>query len=409
MTAQTTNRAELLNRARKGNRAVKNTAAHLPDLTSAVSGVAELADQLPDLDDVREVSEDDRSPLDETEARQRAVTERVIHAALAAGDAAIWVIGKALTVAAKGKFHRDQGMTFDEYARAETGKSPAHARRWMDGAPLALAVAAATSSTPPEGHVRPLRKIEKEIGTRPAIELYRSADKASGEGGRKVTGAVLVEIRKELPAELPENAEEAVAVVREAARRVMTKAPASADSSPNGEKTEGADEDQEQSGEGSESSNPPPVRVSALVPASVAATLEEWAGYLSLGHRVPLDSSAVLAVAVELAVSNGGPSLQLLSERIEAQHAEHISRGVDRFEWRPSPRSKSVRTAERRLKGHPATKRWAPRCTAPAESASAPPCDELVIWKVDDEKRGTSFYCDNHLPAEDTPPGIWRD
>ncbi|MFJ9427901.1 hypothetical protein [Streptomyces sp. NPDC101249] len=409
MTVQTTNRADLLNRARKGNRAVKSNTAHLPDLTSAVSGVAELADQLPDLDDVREVSEDDRTPLDETEARQRAVTEQVIHAALAAGDAAIWVIGKALTVAAKGKFHRDQGMTFDEYARAETGKSPAHARRWMDGASLALAVAAATSNTPPEGHVRPLRKIEKEIGTRPAIELYRSADKASGEGGRKVTGAVLVEIRKELPAELPEDTEEAVAVVREAARRVMTKTPAPAGSSPNGEKTEGADEDQEQSDEGAESSAPPPVRVSAVVPASVAATLDEWAGYLSLGHRVPLDSSAVLAVAVELAVSNGAPSLQLLSERIEAQHAEHISRGVDRFEWRPSPRSKSVRTAERRVKGHPASKAWAPRCAVPAEGEEAAPCDELVIWKVDDEKRGTSFYCDKHLPAEDTPPGIWRD
>ncbi|MFD4020609.1 hypothetical protein [Streptomyces sindenensis] len=409
MTVQTTNRADLLNRARKGNRSVKNTTAHLPDLTSAVSGVAELADQLPDLDDVREVSEDDRTPLDETEARQRAVTEQVIHAALAAGDAAIWVIGKALTVAAKGKFHRDQGMTFDEYARVETGKSPAHARRWMDGAPLALAVAAATSSTPPEGHVRPLRKIEKEIGTRPAIELYRSADKASGEGGRKVTGAVLVEIRKELPAELPKDTEEAVAVVREAARRVMTKEPAPAGSSPNGEKTEDVDQDQEQSGEGAESSTPPPVRVSAVVPASVAATLDKWAGYLSLGHRVPLDSSAVLAVAVELAVSNGAPSLQLLSERIEAQHAERISRGVDRFEWRPSPRSKSVRTAERRPKGHPASKAWAPRCAVPAEGEEAAPCDELVIWKVDDEKRGTSFYCDKHLPAEDTPPGIWRD
>ncbi|MFI7142893.1 hypothetical protein ACIBQ5_35880 [Streptomyces massasporeus] len=401
MTVQTTSRADILQRSRRGSRAVKNPAAHLGDTSAAVTAVRELADQLPDLDDVREVSDDDRSPLDETEAQQRAVTEDVIHSALAAGDAAIWVIGQALTVAAKGKFHRDKNQTFDEYARAVTGKSPAHARRWMDGAPLALAVAAATTTTtPPEGHVRPLRKVEKAIGTRPAIELYRTADQAAEETGRKITGAVIEQIHKALPSALPEDPEEAVAVVRDTARRVVTEPPSPV--SPIGEKT----------AEGKEKSEaaPGPVRISASVPAAVAATLDEWAGFLSLGHRVPLTASDVLALAAELAVANGEPSLQLLSDRIEEQHGEQVARGVTRFTWSAGPRSKAVKVAERRVKGHTAAKgqEWAPRCAAPAEG-NAQPCDELVIWKVEDPKRGTSYYCDKDLPAEDTPPGLWRD
>lgn len=402
MTVQTTSRADILQRSRRGSRAVKNPAAHLADTSAAVNAVRELADQLPALDDVREVAETDRSPLDETEAQQRAVTEDVIRSALAAGDAAIWVIGQALTVAAKGKFHRDRKQTFDEYARVETGKSPAHARRWMDGAPLALAVAAATTTTtPPEGHVRPLRKIEKAIGTRPAIELYRTADQAAEETGRKITGAVIEQIRKALPNALPEDPEEALAVVRDTARLVVSEPPQPV--SPIGEKT--AEEKEE------DEAAPGPVRISASVPAAVAATLEEWAGFLSLGHRVPLTASDVLALAAELAVANGEPSLQLLSDRIEEQHGEQVARGVTRFTWSAGPRSKAVKVAERRVKGHTATKgqEWAPRCATPAEG-NAQPCDDLVIWKVvEDPKRGTSYYCDKHLPAEDAPPGLWRD
>ncbi|MFF4392978.1 hypothetical protein ACFY0G_40590 [Streptomyces sp. NPDC001552] len=401
MTVQTTSRADILQRSRRGSRAVKNPAVHLADTSAAINAVRELADQLPDLDDVREVTDDDRSPLSETEAQQRAVTEDVIHAAIAAGDAAIWVIGQALTLAAKGKFHRDKNQTFDEYAREVTGKSPAHARRWMDGAPLALAVAAATTTTtPPEGHVRSLRKIEKAIGTRRTIELYRTADQAAEETGRKITGAVIEQIHKALPSALPEDPEEAVAVVRDTARRVVAAPPQPV--SPIGERSAGEKE-------GGEAA-PGPVRISASVPAAVAATLEEWAGYLSLGHRVPLTASDVLALAAELAVANGSPSLQLVSGRIEEQHGEQITRGVTRFTWPAGPRSKAVKVAERRVKGHTAAKgqEWAPRCATPAEG-DAQPCEDLAIWKVEDPKHGTSYYCDKHLPAEDAAPGLWRD
>ncbi|MFG2638142.1 hypothetical protein ACGFX8_30710 [Streptomyces sp. NPDC048362] len=401
MTVQTTSRADILQRSRRGSRAVKNPTAHLADTSAPVTAVRELVDQLPDLDDVREVADDDRSPLDETEAQQRAITEDVIHAAIAAGDAAIWVIGQALTVAAKGKFHRDKNQTFDEYAREVTGKSPAHARRWMDGAPLALAVAAAiTTTTPPEGHVRPLRKIEKAIGTRPTIELYRTADQAAEETGRKITGAVIEQIHKALPSALPEDPEEAVAVVRDTARRVVAEPPQPV--SRIGEKTAEEREESE--------TTPGPVRISASVPAAVAATLDEWAGHLSLGHRVPLTASDVLTLAAELAVANGSLSLQLLSNRIEVQHGEHVARGVSRFTWSAGPRSKAVKVAERRVKGHAAAKghEWAPRCATPAEG-NAQPCDDLVIWKVEDPKRGTSYCCDKHLPAEDAPPGLWRN
>ncbi|MCY0961458.1 hypothetical protein [Streptomyces sp. H27-H5] len=408
MTVQTTNRADILNRARKGGRAVKNTAAHLPDMSSAVAGVRELADQLPDLDDVADVAEGDRSPLSETEVRQRDLTEGVIRSALAAGDAAIWVIGKALTLAAKGKFHRDQNLTFDQYARSVTGKSPAHVRRWMDGAPLALAVAAATgTNTPSEHHVRNLRKVEKDLGRRPAIELYQSADKAAGEGGQKVTGAVIIEIRKQLPAELPEDPEEAAQVVRDTTRRVMTAPPKI--SSPIGEEIE-KEPKGPASGDDGPAAKAAPVRIAAVVPAEVAAKLGEWADFLSLGHRVPLDTSDVLALVVELATDQGASSLSVLSDRIEDRHTETAGRGVARFTWRPNPRAKATRTAERRIKGHPAAKGsdWTPHCATPAP-AEGEPCAELTTWKVEDPQQGTAYYCDKHLPEEDTPPGVWRD
>jgi hypothetical protein len=63
---------------------------------SGVEAVLRLAEGLPALADVREVGEHERSDLTQTEQLQLQQTEEVIGAALAAGDAALWVIAQGL-------------------------------------------------------------------------------------------------------------------------------------------------------------------------------------------------------------------------------------------------------------------------------------------------------------------------
>ncbi|MEU9279466.1 hypothetical protein [Streptomyces sp. NPDC048341] len=155
-----------------------------------------------------------------------------------------------------------------------------------------------------------------------------------------------------------------------------------------------------------EVSPPAGVPITTYVPAPVAAIFKQVADHLSHGHRVPVAVADVVGLVVEYAARNGVPPLPVLSGRVEGRYGEQLGEGGARFTWRPGGAG-SVRTAERQLKGHPSSGVVNPLCAAPIRP-DGQPCDRPVIWKVQDPERGTFYYCDADLPAEDVPPGVWR-
>ncbi|MEU6573657.1 hypothetical protein [Streptomyces sp. NPDC046805] len=82
-----------------------------------------LAEGQPDLERVRTVDAHDASELTKTEQRQKEPTEEVIGTALAAGDAAVWVIAQGLERAAKGRWWRRSRDSLGAYAEATIGRS----------------------------------------------------------------------------------------------------------------------------------------------------------------------------------------------------------------------------------------------------------------------------------------------
>ncbi|MBK6017722.1 hypothetical protein [Streptomyces sp. MBT53] len=153
-------------------------------------------------------------------------------------------------------------------------------------------------------------------------------------------------------------------------------------------------------------SSPVGVPITTYVPAPVAAVFKQVADHLSHGHRVPVAVADVVGLVVEYAARNGVPPLPVLSGRVEGRYGEQLGDGGARFTWRPAG-AESVRTAERQPKGHPSSGLVNPLCAAPIRP-DGQPCDRSVIWKVQDPERGTFYYCDADLPAEDVPPGVWR-
>lgn len=153
-------------------------------------------------------------------------------------------------------------------------------------------------------------------------------------------------------------------------------------------------------------SPPEGVPITTYVPAPVAAVFRQVADHLSNGHRVPVAVTDIVGLVLGFAARNGAPPLSVLSGVIESRHGEQLGDGSTRFTWRPYG-AEIVRKADRQRKGHPPSGVVNPRCAAPIR-LNGQPCDRLVIWKVQDPERGVFYYCDADLPAEDTPPGVWR-
>ncbi|TLQ38831.1 ParB/RepB/Spo0J family partition protein [Streptomyces marianii] len=180
---------------------------------------------------------------------------------------------------------------------------------------------------------------------------------------------------------------------------VLPEQRAAVEAAPAGEETAGG-------GQREPEASPAGVPITTHVPAPVAAVFKQVADHLSHGHRVPVAVADVVGLVLEYAARNGVPPLPALSVRVESRYGEQLGDGGARFEWRPAG-AETVRTAERQPKGHPASGFVNPLCAAPIRP-NGQPCDRLVIWKVQDPERGTFYYCDTDLPAEDVPPGIWR-
>ncbi|MEU4932076.1 hypothetical protein AB0G54_37175 [Streptomyces yokosukanensis] len=191
-------------------------------------------------------------------------------------------------------------------------------------------------------------------------------------------------------------------VVPEQRAAVVEAAPAPTEAEEEAAAEEEADTEQREP----EVSPPAGVPITTYVPAPVAAVFKQVADHLSHGHRVPVAVADVVGMVLEHASRNGVPPLPVLSGRVEGRHGEQLGDGGARFTWRPAGAG-SVRTAERQLKGHPASGLVNPLCAAPIR-ANSQPCDRPVIWKIQDPERGTFYYCDADLPTADVPPGVWR-
>jgi hypothetical protein len=192
-----------------------------PTAADAIDPVLRLADKLPRLEDVREVAEDDTSDLTDIEQQQRAQTESVIDTALAANDAALWVVALGLDRAAKGRWWRREYATWGAYVESRLGRSAVYGRQLRKNAPLALETAAATGTVPKPSHVKVTVKTEELHGRNAAVDLYRSVRDISADLGGKPTAANLMAVQQRLPSALPPLPEQQRAVIEAAARSTL--------------------------------------------------------------------------------------------------------------------------------------------------------------------------------------------
>ncbi len=192
-----------------------------PRPEETIEAVLRLADALPDMQAVREVSEGDTSDLTDEEKQQKAQTEEVIRTALATGDASVWVVAQGLDRAAKGKWWRRSHSTFGAYVEEITGKSAVYGRQLRNHAPLALEMADKTGSVPNPGQVRAASATEKQYGTDAAVTLYEAVREASAELGEKPTAAALRAAHLALPATLPDVPEQQRVIIEQVTRQTL--------------------------------------------------------------------------------------------------------------------------------------------------------------------------------------------
>ncbi|WP_327379024.1 hypothetical protein OG393_34640 (plasmid) [Streptomyces sp. NBC_01216] len=200
-----------------------------PTPATSIDAVLRLADGLPSLDDVREVDDHDTSELTATELQQKEQTETVISTALAAGDAAVWVIAQGLERAAKGRWWRCTHSTLGGYVEAKIGRSAVYGRQLRKNAPLALETAHKTGTVPKPSQVKVTSKTEEQYGREAAVTLYEAVRDVSYELGAHPTADSLMAVHKSLPRQLPDEPDQQREVIVQATRRTLgvgTEAPA---------------------------------------------------------------------------------------------------------------------------------------------------------------------------------------
>lgn len=364
----------------------------------AIEALRLLAQELPADADVREVDDDDTSPLEDVERQQRERTEHVIQEAMRTGNAVVWVLAQGVSLAVKGKWHRDTGQSLDDYVKGLTNRSASYFRRLRQATPLALEAAERFGKILVPGPSRDLLKIEQQHGRTAALDLYNVLQRAGGQASREITAAVIAKAGDALPAALPEDEEEVAVIYKEAAQAALS-VPIGTLKSSAGSKGAGG------------SSAGAVTRIPVTVTKELSDTLDQWATSLTESlHGLTISKNDVIAHSLALAASHGQESLGLLAARIEQQHATHVGKGVIRFEWRSGG---YARSAERRAKGQYG--KWGETpypCAHEEKGANGPPCEQAAIWKITRTRRkqtAVSYYCDAHLPETDTPPGRWEE
>ncbi|WP_333745973.1 hypothetical protein [Streptomyces sp. IBSBF 2950] len=192
-----------------------------PSPADSIEAVLRLAEGLPSLDDVRAIDDNDDSELTETEQQQKEQTESVINTALAAGDAAVWVIAQGLERAAKGRWWRRTHASLGAYVEAKIGRSAVYGRQLRKNAPLALETAHRTGTVPKPSHVKATIKTEEQYGRDAAVTLYEVVRDVSAELGERPTADSLMAVHKRLPSQLPEVPEQQRAVIEQTTRRTL--------------------------------------------------------------------------------------------------------------------------------------------------------------------------------------------
>ncbi|MFF7656468.1 hypothetical protein ACFZCY_42750 [Streptomyces sp. NPDC007983] len=192
-----------------------------PSAAASVDAVLRLAEGLPDLERVRAVDDYDASELTKTEQRQKEQTEKVIGTALAAGDAAVWVIAQALERAAKGRWWRRSHDSLGAYIQATIGRSAVYGRQLRKNAPLALETAQRTGSVPKPSQVEITWKTERRHGRNAAVTLYEAVRDVTAELGGRLTADCLEAVHHSLPDRLPKDPEQQRTVIEQTARRAL--------------------------------------------------------------------------------------------------------------------------------------------------------------------------------------------
>ncbi|MFF7558239.1 hypothetical protein ACFZA9_35705, partial [Streptomyces olivaceus] len=192
-----------------------------PAPASSIDAVLRLADGLPSLDHVRAVDDQDTSELTKTELEQKEQTEAVISTALAAGDAAVWVIAQGLERAAKGRWWRRTHTSLGSYVEAKIGRSAVYGRQLRKNAPLALETAHKTGTVPKPSQVKVTSKTEEQYGRDAAVTLYEVVRDVSSVLGAHPTADSLMAVHKSLPRQLPEEPEQQREVIVQTTRRTL--------------------------------------------------------------------------------------------------------------------------------------------------------------------------------------------
>ncbi|MFD9280261.1 hypothetical protein ACFWD7_23655 [Streptomyces mirabilis] len=209
-----------------------HTAARSGRPDTAVTGVEavlRLAEELPALEAVRAVGEHDRSDLTQTEQRQMQQTEEVIGTALAAGDAALWVIAQGLERAVKGRWWRATHDSLTAYVEARIGRSAVYVRQLRMNAPLALETARRTGTVPKPSQMKVTRKTEQQHGLDAAVALYEIVRDVTAELGGQTTAEGLIAVHDSLPEHLPEQGDAQRAVIEQVARHALASQPSAPD------------------------------------------------------------------------------------------------------------------------------------------------------------------------------------
>ncbi|MBP0458971.1 hypothetical protein [Streptomyces montanisoli] len=209
--------------------------AHNGPSRAAESGalmVLQLAERLPDLEDVREVGANDRSDLTQTEQGQLQRTEEVIADAVAAGDTALWVIAQAVECAARGRWWRTTHDSLTAYAEETVGRSAVYIRQLRMNAPLALETARRTGTVPKPSQIKATRKTEQRHGLDAAVTLYEAVRDIAAEMGGETTARGLTAVHNSLPEQLPEQGDDRRAIIEQAARHAFAPQPSDPDRGP---------------------------------------------------------------------------------------------------------------------------------------------------------------------------------
>ncbi|MFJ2781531.1 hypothetical protein [Kitasatospora sp. NPDC087315] len=182
--------------------------------------VRKLSASLPALDQVSEVAEEDQSDLTEDEIAQRDQTEKVILTANAVGKAAVWVIGQGIAAAARGRWHRKTHASLEAYVQdLVPDVVPRQARRWVTGAPVALAITERVGVVPAESQVRGIASLPKDR----AVAIYGATHSAAQTAGVRHTAKHVDDLRDRVAlAGLPEDPDEAAITLEQMAKELFT-------------------------------------------------------------------------------------------------------------------------------------------------------------------------------------------